>query len=207
MRKILLAVALSIVALSVKAQEIQTLTSRPKSAGKTKVGGYGTALGKITGFDGTVAIMTGAYGGVLLNKKFLLGAGAYSLINKLEAKASDGGKYNLWYTGFVFEYVHHSDKLFHWSAGTLIGGGGLTEQGKKYKVWEDGWEKDKYRYTTAHGFFVAEPFVNVELNISRNIRLVGGGSYRFAVGAGGNPFSDNQLSAPSFHLGIKAGVF
>lgn len=184
------------------AQQIETLNFKHKSGGgNTKIGAYGTALGKLSYIDGKLAVFTGGYGGVLLNKKFLFGAGAYSLANNIYVpNYTDNRKYNLWYTGGVFEYVHNSDKLFHWSAGTLVGGGGISTR--------TGHNEHRDDVHARSAVFVAEPFVNVEMNVTSYLRIVAGGTYRGVFGAGSNVgITDAKLSAPGFHLGVKAGLF
>jgi hypothetical protein len=203
MKTMIIACAILLGAQFAKAQQIETLSFKSKNGGgSTKVGAYGTALGKLSYIDGKLAVFTGGYGGVLLNKKILLGAGAYSLANNIYVPGyNDNRKYNLWYTGGVFEYVHNSDKLFHWSAGTLIGGGGIST-----RTGHDHDQRDDVHARSA--VFVAEPFVNVEMNITSYLRLVAGGTYRGVFGAGSNVgITNEKLSAPGFHLGVKAGLF
>lgn len=204
MKTWIIACAILLGAQFAKAQQIETLSFKSKGSGgsHTKVGAYGTAIGKLSYIDGKLAVLTGGYGGILLNKKFLLGAGAYNLTNNMYVPGyTDNRKYNLWYTGGVFEYVHNSDKLFHWSAGTLIGGGGIST-----RTGHDHDQRDDVHARSA--VFVAEPFVNVEMNITSYLRLVAGGTYRGVFGAGSNVgITDAKLSAPGFHLGIKAGLF
>ncbi len=198
MKHIMLACAILLVAQFTKAQEIETLAGH--SGSKAPISAYGTPLGRITAIDGKFAVMTGGYGGVLFNKKLMLGAGGYSLANRIGVEGTTDHKWGMWYTGAVAEYVHHSDKLFHWSAGALIGGGGISDR--------TGRDKGRDIVHNSGGFFVAEPFVNVELNITSYLRLVAGGSYRQILGTpSGMGISDAKLSAPGFHLGIKAGCF
>jgi len=179
-----------------------------KSGKKTTIGAYGTAAAKFTPIDGKFGLLTGGYGGVLLNGKVMLGAGAYSLVNNVDMPTvnTNGQKeyLNLWYTGLVFEYIHNSDKLIHWTAGTLIGGGAA---GRRNKNWWDGDEFDHDHTYDNHGFFVAEPYANVELNITKFLRLDVGASYRYVAGSNTTGITDGKLGGPSINVGIKAGKF
>jgi hypothetical protein len=206
MKTFTLACTLVLTAFFAQAQQMETLSSsfKNKSGGGKKLSAYGALLGKVSTFDDRFAVLTGGYGGVFLNKKIMLGAGAYSMANSLKVdNFDDGRKWNLWYTGGVVEYVHNSDKLFHWSAGALIGGGGVSQRSNH----DRGRDHDRDRVYESNGFFVVEPYINAELNITSYLRIVAGGTWRQIMGAGDPALSDGKMSAPGFHLGVKAGVF
>lgn len=208
MKKILSAL-LVLVAQQAWAQHATTETLfSSKNGKKTTIGAYGAPAAKFTPIDGKFGLLTGGYGGVLLNGKVMLGAGAYSLVNNVDMPTvnTNGQKeyLNLWYTGLVFEYIHNSDKLIHWTAGTLIGGGAA---GRRNKNWWDGDEFDKDHTYDNHGFFVAEPYANVELNITKYLRLDVGASYRYVAGSNTTGITDGKLGGPSINVGLKAGKF
>lgn len=172
--------------------------------GKIRVGGFGAPTIKFTTFDDQLGILMGGYAGVMLNSKLMLGAGAYALVNNIEAartNAADPTLYwNMWYTGFVPEYTIKSNKLFHTAVSALIGGGGVMKN-ERYKGFEDSENLD---YS---GFFVAEPQVNFEMNITSYLRIAVGGSYRFVSGSSTQGITDDKLSGPAAHFSIKAGRF
>ncbi|MBO9153724.1 hypothetical protein ACFOTA_16010 [Chitinophaga sp. GCM10012297] len=202
MRTFTLVCALVMTAFFAQAQQMETLSSSFKHKGGSgkKLSAYGALLGKISTFDDRFAVLTGGYGGVFLNKKIMLGAGAYSMATSPRVdNYNDNRRWNLWYTGGVVEYVHNSDKLFHWSAGALIGGGGVSQR--------IGFDKGRDQVYESDGFFVAEPFINAEVNITSYLRIVAGGTWRQVAGAGIEGMSDSKMSGPGFHLGVKAGVF
>lgn len=198
MKHIMLGCAVLLLSQFAKAQNIETLSNRTSKP--SSLGAYGSLQGKITAIDGKFAVLTGGYGGVFLNKKILLGAAGYSLANRIKVPEQQDRNWRLWYTGAVFEYVFKSDKLFHWSAGALVGGGGVSQRTE--------YNKGRDEVHVSSGFTVAEPFINAELNITHYLRVVAGGSWRQTFGVGSNVgISDAKLSAPAFHLGIKAGLF
>jgi hypothetical protein len=207
MKKTLLALLVLITTLQAWAQHAQTETLfSNKGNKKTKIAAYGAPAAKFTSIDGNFGLLTGGYAGVLFNSKIMLGAGAYSLVNNIEMPGvnTNGNKeyLNLWYTGFVAEYIHNSNKLIHWTAGTLIGGGGTSRREKR-----DFFSDDHDRYHDGSGFFVIEPFANLEVNIIKNLRLDVGASYRLIAGSGTTGITDSKLSNPAVHIGLKAGVF
>lgn len=198
MKKLLTCCAMMLIAFTTtRAQDIQTLAGRTS---KTKsLAAYGHGFGTISTVNGEFAVFTGAYGGVFLNKKWLLGAGAKSLANNIRLQTPDRPVLGFWYTGAVVEYVHNTDKLFHWSAGALVGGGGVSEREK--------YDKGRDRVYASSAVVVTEPFVQLEMNVTHYLRVVAGGSYRRVFGAGGVNITNDKLSAPGFSLGVKAGIF
>lgn len=198
MKQLLTIIALVLTMISTaSAQQIETLAgraSKPKS-----FGAYGHGFGTITAVNGDFAVLTGAWGGVFLNKKWLLGAGAKSLASNIRLETPDRPYLHMWYAGGVAEYVHNSDKLFHWSAGALVGGGGVSEREK--------FDHGKDYVFASSAVVVAEPFIQLEMNVTHYLRVVAGGSYRRVFGVGGMHITNDKLSAPGFSLGVKAGLF
>ena len=203
MKKITLALLVLVTAQQAWAQH--ATESLFGSKGRTRIGAYGAPAVRFTSIDNKLGVITGGYGGVLLNNKIMLGAGGYSLVNKIAAPRpnvpDDDLDLGLWYTGFVGEYIFKSSKLIHWSAGTLIGGGGVYRDEKNR--WRDHDDRS-YDYSS---FFVTEPFVQAELNITSFLRLAVGGTYRLILGSGTPGISDSNLSGPSVMVGLKAGKF
>ncbi len=215
MKKIVLALLVLITAQQAWAQhaQMETLFS-PKTAGEKKgvsVGGYGTAVGKLTPMNDKLGVLTGLQGGVLLNHKWMLGAGGYGLVNRIKSPRPNVANDNdqslqMWYTGLMTEYTHNPQKLIHWSVGALVGGGGVGRE-DWHSRWHDDDDDRDHGWHDGSGFFVAEPFAGVEMNITRFLRLNLSGSYRFIRGSGTPGISDSDLSGATFSLGIKAGSF
>jgi hypothetical protein len=107
----------------------------------------------------------------------------------------------MWYTGFVPEYTIKSNKLFHAAVGALIGGGGVMKN-ERYEGFHDDYDPQDYS-----SFFVAEPHLSLEMNITSYLRLGIGGSYRFVRGSNTPGITDERLSGPAAHFTIKAGKF
>lgn len=216
MKRIIVALLVLITAQQAWAQhaEMQTLFSPKKNDTKKRitVGGYGTAVGKLTSLNGELGVLSGVEGGVLLNHKLMLGAAGYGLTNNISAphptNPSERKEYlQFWYTGLMAEYTHNSDKLVHWSVGGLLGGGGV---GRREGRWRDIWNDNDHNgngWYDGSGFFVAEPFAGVEVNVTHWLRINAGGSYRFIAGSDTPGIKDSDLSGPSFKFGIKAGKF
>jgi len=214
MKKIVLALLVLITAQQAWAQDahMETLFTNKKSGNKkVSVGGYGAVVGKLTPMNDKLGVLTGIEGGVLLNHKIMLGAAGYGLANNIAAPhptiPNERKEYlQFWYTGLMGEYIFNSGKLVHWSAGALLGGGGV---GRREGKWHDRWDDDNEGdgWYDGSGFFVAEPFVGVEVNLTSFLRVSAGGSYRFVQGSNTPGISDSDLSGPAFKFAIKAGKF
>lgn len=145
---------------------------------------------KFTDVNGDFANLAGAYGGWILNRKLLLGGGAYTLTN-----GSDSTE--MTYGGAVVEYFMNPSSLVNLSFRGLVGGGSATVGGLRGSRGPSGFERaftqDARRraemqfpeFIRSSTFFVAEPEVNIMLNISEKFRLSFGGGYRFIGGADG----------------------
>lgn len=182
---------------------IESLAGGGKS--RIRVGGFGAPTIKYTTFYDQSAILLGGYAGVMLNSKIMLGAGGYALVNNIEAPENSPGYptqyWNMWYTGFVPEYTIKSDKLFHAAVGLLIGGGGVFKSERYHGVSDENTDWDH------SGFFVGEPHVSFEMNITKYLRIGVGGSYRYVQGSNTSGITDSQLSGPAAHFTLKAGRF
>lgn len=174
---------------------------------------------KFTEVNGDFANLAGGYGGWVIDKRFLIGGGVYTLTN-------GGGTNDMTYGGGVFEYFVNQGSLVNVSVRGLVGGGSATV-GRRLSFEPFEHERDDRGLDFGFGrlpgngpgfpgnidvvpildrvggfldrngldfldrdvsasssFFVAEPEVNVNVNISERIRFSVGGSYRFIGGAG-----------------------
>ncbi|MGX5820573.1 hypothetical protein ACWKWU_20415 [Chitinophaga lutea] len=199
-----LSVALLLLTGGTFAQQIESLAG---NKGKVRVGGYGAPTIKYTTFDKKSALILGGNAGVMLNSQLMLGAGGYALVNNIEAPRTNAGDptlyWNMWYAGFVPEYTIRSNKLFHLAVGALIGGGGVM----KSERYHGGGFDDDYEPQDYSSFFVGEPHVTFEMNITSYLRIGVGGSYRFVQGSSTPGITDDRLSGPAAHFTIKAGRF
>lgn len=192
------------------AQEHETLFASP-----VEHGGYGAVVSKITPIRGEMAYMVGGYGGWLINHTLMLGVGGYGLLTNVRATAQAEQAYSPYdeplyvefgYGGLMIEYTLAPHKLVHVNAQVLIGAGGVNYR----EDWHDNWLDDNHgrRYGRTEALFVAEPAVNVELNLTEWMRLSAGASYRFVNGVEGLiGLENNDLSGPSGQLALKFGAF
>jgi hypothetical protein len=176
-------------------------------SGQMDHGGYGGPVLKYTqiGPNGADGILTGGQGGWIIDHKFVIGGGGYGLTNNISAdwydmRAYDGEPYVLdfGYGGLLLGFISNSDALVHYEIFSLIGAGGIN-----YRV------KDDYNQNSSSGdaIFVAEPGINIMLNVTDFFRIGVGGTYRFARGVELPAMSDADLSNFSAQIIFKFGAF
>lgn len=162
-----------------------------------KVGELWTPEIKINSIQGEVGTLIGFYGGAVINRTFLLGiAGGANLSHPTV---------NYGYFGGIGQYIYKPANLWHCSAQLLLAYGST----KDYEDPKSGL-LDNFMNISGAGFFLMEPGVNLELNISKRLILVAGVSYRFVMGM--DETSENvsithvtneDLSGVNFNIGMK----
>jgi hypothetical protein len=194
---------------SAYAQDIETVF-RP-SGNRVSIGGYGALSNKFTKIRGEYANYVEAYGGVYLNHRFLIGIGGGATTNdlpvplKYSTLPEAGLSYQYGQCGLVTEYVIGSNRAVHLVA-HLFTGAGFTLQYDRHD-----WSEDRFDAMEDHRdenwFVVAEPGLQVEINLFRWARLSPGISYRTTFGSDGLGLKDSDLSNISYNATLKFGLF
>ena len=96
------------------------------------------------------------------------------------------------YGGFLVEYYLSPKELFHVSIASLLGVGGVMYSQNHFK--DDHIDGDDFK---GNAFFVAEPEVNLFINLTRFWRIGIGATYRYTYGLDGLA-EDAQLSDELF---------
>jgi hypothetical protein len=177
--------------MSAQSQDMKTILG----TGKSKViGAYGAASQKFSAIDGQFASLLGGYGGVLFNHNFLLGAGAYALLNgrQINIENDPNTSRQLTCIGLIGERTFNPEKVVHFSANLFTGAAIIGEQsqidgGGQYTI-------------SSRGAFLIEPGIEGEINLTRWFRIAAGASYRFAAG-------ESKFSAPAANISLKFGKF
>jgi hypothetical protein len=152
---------------------------------------------KVNSIQGTVSTLIGGYGGALFNRSFLLGiAGGANLSHP---------SVNYGYFGAIAQYIVRPSEMVHFS-GQLVLAQGST---KDYENPKNGLLENFMNISGAR-FFMTEPGVNIELNISQKVALVAGVSYRFVTGINEEnkniqitKLTNKDLSGINFSFGVK----
>jgi hypothetical protein len=182
--------------------------------GTRSIRGYGALTNKFTTLGGEYANLVGAYGGVFINHKFMIGIGGAALTNRIDvplqysADLSRDLNYEYGQFGLVTEYVLGSNKAFH-IAFNLFTGAGFTLQHERddWRDHDDDFDFDDDDANDENWFFVAEPGVQFEINVFKWMRFSPGISYRAAFGSDGLGMKDSDISNISYNATLKFGWF
>ena len=171
--------------------------------GSTKVehGGYGAFTLKYGTIDNVNATIVGGRGGWILNHKLAFGFGAYGLYSDKKSIVADFEyNYTGGYGGFIVEPIFFSNKIVHFSAPIMFGGGWV---GRLQKV--DNSYQVMYKDLA---FLVVEPGLEIDLNITRKFRIALGAYYSIANDIDGeSEISDQIINNLSVGLQFKWGIF
>ena len=187
-----------------------------------KSGGYGAPELKVGPVNGESSLFLGGRGGWIIGHRFVLGGGGYGMTNNntfMEDPAHKPSglpddstrviKLDMGYGGLLLEYIAMPKKAVHLSFPVLIGAGG-TNLGARYYVAQSEYLPEgvaTYDYVENSGFFLVEPGVYLELNMTRFFRLTAGGTYRFVSGTDLVRLNDSNLSGFTFNFALKFGSF
>ena len=189
-------------------KEVQTLFGNKK--------GFGGYLGmnlKMTEVNGQEALLTGGELCFVLNRSFNIGFEGYGMVNEVRSNNldynSDRFFLQMGYGGLHLEPVIASEGLIHVTIPILLGAGGVAETSRPY------WEEyngeviidfDPY-YHESDYFFVAEPGVNLELNVFKFMRLTAGASYRFTSDFDLGVVNRDDINGWNANMGLRFGWF
>lgn len=164
-------------------------------------GGFGGPVVKLTQVNDHFGVMAGGRGGWILNHRFVIGGGGYGLTDTVkgnEVAVGDTPDIMMGYGGLEFEYILNPDQVFHLSVYTLLGGGGVFYNNNREFSWND---------EESDAFFVAEPAVNLIVNMTHFLRIGVGMSYRLITGVELQGISDSDLSGIAGNITLKFGIF
>lgn len=189
-------------ALSVEshAQETQTLISNGISHG-----GYGAPVFGVTFVNGQASYLRGIRGAWIIHLSeehtVQIGLGSYRTRSDFNAAGWTNPdisepEMRTNYGGFELEYVNRSHRLVHYSIQALVGSGNVRYQ-----------DRDLDLNRTSDNYFVLQPGVNLNLNITNWFRLSGGLFYRYAGGVNLEGTGDTDLSGLTSFVGLRFGKF
>jgi hypothetical protein len=157
MKKLIFIFLIIVFVVAASAQE-QTLVR-----GKYESGGFGGIVLKVTNINSEHAVFVGGRGGWIIDHSFAFGGAGYGLVTHGLSVFPMG------YGGLDFEYFVSSNDLIHLSIGLLAGAGGVGY-------------KDETMTGNHRSFWVLEPSVNANLNVTKFFRIAAGVSYRYVSG-------------------------
>ncbi len=171
-------------------------------------GGYGAVTNKFTKLRGEYSNLSGIYGGWFINHRLMIGLAGFASTNNLPVPiqySTDPGSnrsYEYGQFGLMTEYVVASHKPVH-LVFQLFGGAGFTLQYDRNN-WDRGHDNT---INDENWFFVAEPGVQVEMNLFRWMRFSPGVSYRASFGSDAGGMKDKDIRGISYNATLKFGKF
>jgi hypothetical protein len=154
---------------------------------------------KLNSIQGDIGTLVGFYGGPLINHTLLIGAcGGVNLGHP---------RVNYGYFGGIGQYIFKPEEMVHFSSQLVIAFGTT----KDYENPKSG-PLDNFWNISGASFFLMEPGVNIEVNISNKLQLIVGVSYRYISGLNENSedislthVTNENLSGVNFNIGLKLG--
>jgi hypothetical protein len=168
---------------------------------ETKVGGYLCAVTKHAKIQNAYALLVGGKAYLLVDHRWAIGGGGYGVVNDLvpeDLRDSELDRLRMAYGGLAFEYIPWHESVVHLTLGVLVGAGQAKYEGAK---------RDPVTGEDSDGFFVAEPEVNLEFNVTRFWRMDLGASYLYVNGSDLADLPDEDLSGLAGNLTFKFGTF
>ena len=152
---------------------------------------------KVNSMQGEIGTLLGFYGGALINRTFLVGiAGGVNLGHP---------RINYGYFGGIGQIIINPENMVHMSCQLLLAYGTTKDyENPKNGLFDNFWN------ISGAKFFMVEPGVNLELNLSSRMTLAAGISYRSISGL--NPNDENisithvtndDLGGMNFNVGLK----
>lgn len=179
---------------------IQTLVGPAKTV--QFVGGLDA---RATRLLGETTVLTGGRVGMLVNGATLVAFSARANLNQGLATGfalADGREAGLsfGYGGVEIGRIIAPTHAVHVTTSLLLGGGATSYHDRR---WRDGSDKA----LPVDGFWLAEPEVQIETNVTRMLRVGIGGSYRFVHGARLQGVADRDFRGASGAISLTFGRF
>jgi hypothetical protein len=188
------------------AQEVQSIFSKGKATG-----GYGAISNKFTYIGGEFANISEVYGGVFINRRWMVGLAFAGSTNDIRVPLEysvdpiNPMTYQYGQGGLKLERVFNSNRPFHFVV-NLFSGVGFTAQYNRNE-WDDYHYQHSGSTHDENWFYVLEPGAQVELNLFRWMRLSPGVSYRKTYGSNALGLTDSNLSDWTYSVTLKFGGF
>lgn len=172
--------------------------------------GFGGVDMKVGDVVGERSLIVGGYGGVVINSNYLLGLGAYGITTK---PSFDGVIPNIGtekrltvyggYGGILIGGNVLSKEVVHLSIPVLLGAGNLD-------ISDDDFFQgigDTSFTVESSVFFVIEPGAQLEVNVTKYLRIGIGATYRWVQGLELENLSDGDVTGYNGMLSLRFGRF
>ena len=173
--------------------------------------GFGALDLKVGDFVGERALLMGAYGGFIINRKYLFGVAGYGLLTNVEFDGNVPGDFEIkplnlhgGYGGMLIGLTIAPRELIHISMPIVLGAGSVEVSDKDFFVNNPA---DSEFTVENSAFFIVEPGLELEFNITKYFRVGAGATYRHIAGTELVNISDEDLRGFSGMLSFRFGRF
>lgn len=188
-----------------KDKEVKSLISKDN-----EMAGFGGTDVKMSDIKDDRTLLLGMYGGMIINRNYLLGIGAYGMASSNDFRGTHPGgtelkKLNLHggYGGVIVGATLFTREIVHLSFPVLFGGGSIDVVDSKFV---DNFTNVDVTVEKS-AFFVIEPHAQIEINITKKFRIAGGISYRYVTASGFQNLEDSDLSGLAGNLSFRFGRY
>ncbi len=185
--------------------EVKSLLSKDND-----IKGFGGADLKVGNINHERSLLVGGYGGVIVNKHFIFGLAGYGLAtdNKffgVPPGQSAEKELNLYggYAGLMVGGVLFPKEMLHVSIPIILGAGNFEVSDENY--FNNG--IDTNFTVDKSAFFVIEPGFQLEANITSNLRIGAGATYRLVQVSDLIHIKDKELTGHTILLSVRFGRF
>ncbi|MEP5105068.1 MAG: hypothetical protein ABJQ84_10630, partial [Ekhidna sp.] len=162
-------------------EEVKSLLSK-----QNDLNAFGALDLKISDLKDERALLVGAYGGFIINRRYLFGVAGYGIVTNVEFEGLVPGDVNPkklhlhgGYGGIIIGGTIAPKELVHISFPIILGAGSLEVVDKDFFMNNPA----DSEFTVENSvFFVAEPGIEVEFNLTKYFRLGAGATYRYVSG-------------------------
>ena len=183
-----------------------TALAQPETllGGDLEHGGFGGPTVKFSQFAGELGLLVGGGGGWVIGKTFTIGGAGYGLVTThLVSDGSEDYEIGFGYGGLLLEYLKRPDDLIHYYATCLFGVGGVGFRTPGSYVDLDPASDDLV--------YIIEPSVNICLNVTKNLKIAAGASYRYVPGLDQASLDlgleETGLTGASFNITFRFGSY
>ncbi len=200
---------------ALKAQdgEMQTLFGNGRLSGA-----YGAFDMKVSPVNDEINLLLGGQAAVIFNEHAYIGVAGYGLSTRekfdgIDARLPENDPNRdiridmsgFGYGGLLFGYTISPNSLIHIDIPVVIGAGGVDLTDDKITISDNDFTLKPSIESSA--FFVAEPGLNIEINMARFFKLGLGGGYRYIYGTDLQNLQDSDLSGWTANVSMKFGKF
>ncbi len=175
------------------------------------INGFGAMDIKVGDFINERALLMGAYGGFIINRRYLFGVAGYGILTNVEFEGSVPGETEIkplnlhgGYGGVLIGLTIAPRELIHLSIPIVLGAGAFEVADEDFFVNNPADSEFTVENST---FFIVEPGLELEFNITKYFRLGAGATYRHIAGTELANVKDEDLSGFSGMLSFRFGRF